>query len=385
MKKMIKGTSLLTTGICVLTTACMVGQAFNIENEKSVSAAQLTAREYSTVKTGIPYINIEEALVNVDSVELNIGVEDVLGSEESVSASIASNTQVGSGIQEVKEESVVAGYTNLGVAHVDNNLNIRKEPSEDAELAGKLPKNAGCEIFEIADGWAKIKSGKVEGYVKAEFLYTGEEAEVVAKEVMETFAVVNTQTLNVRLEASVDAGILCQVPQEEKLTVLEINGDWIKVEVDSDEGYVAKEFVEITTELDTAVTMKELKYGTGVSDIRVSIVQFAKQFLGNPYVWGGASLTNGADCSGFTMSIYRNFGIYLPHSSRAQANCGTRISTSELKPGDLIFYGSGSSINHVAMYIGGGQVIHASSKKTGIKISNAFYRNPICATRLLAD
>ena len=380
MKNTIKGTTLLTTGICVFTTACMVGQAYHIDNNQAASAAEVVAREQSNVGTGVKFLD-----VNIDSAELNIGVEDVLGSTESATTSIASTQQVAAGLQENKAESVVAGYTNLGVAHVDNNLNIRKEPSEDAELAGKLPKNAGCEILETEDGWAKIKSGKVEGYVKAEFLYTGEEAEAVAKEVMETFAVVNTQTLNVRLEASTEAGILCQVPQEEKLSVLEDNGEWLKVAVDSDEGYVAKEFVDITTELDTAVTITELKYGSGVSDIRVSIVQFAKQFLGNPYVWGGTSLTNGTDCSGFTMGIYRNYGIYLPHSSRAQANCGRRISTSELKPGDLIFYGSGSSINHVAMYIGGGQVIHASSKKTGIKISNAFYRNPICATRLLAD
>lgn len=380
MKNTIKGTTLLTTGICVLTTACMVSQAYHIDNKNIANAAEVVAREQSTVGTKVKFLD-----VNVDSAELNIGVEDVLGSTDNVTTSGSLSKQVGVCSPEHTVESVVAGYTNLGVAHVDNNLNIRKEPNEDADLAGKLPKNAGCEILETKDGWAKIKSGKVEGYVKAEFLYTGEEAEEVAKEVMETFAVVNTQTLNVRLEASTEAGILCQVPQEEKLSVVEMTDEWIKVAVDSDEGYVAKEFVEIKNELDTAVTITELKYGSGVSDIRVSIVQFAKQFLGNPYVWGGTSLTNGADCSGFTMGIYRNYGVYLPHSSRAQANCGRRISTSELKPGDLIFYGNGSSINHVAMYIGGGQVIHASSKKTGIKISNAFYRNPICATRLLAD
>lgn len=385
MKTRRKGTAFLIAGMCVLTTTSMVGQAFHIEDNKTTSTAQVVAREQSIVETSVQSLDIKaENIIDVDTVELSVGVEDVLGSEEK-DFSFASAEVTHMSVTEEAAASVVAGYTNLGVAHVDNNLNIRKEPNEEAELAGKLPKNAGCEILEVKDGWAKIESGKVEGYVKAEFLYTGEEAEAVAKKVMETFAVVNTQTLNVRLEASKEAGILCQVPQEEKLTVLENNGDWIKVEVDSDEGYIAKEFVEITTELETAVTMTELRQGTGISDVRVSIVQFAKQFLGNPYVWGGTSLTNGADCSGFTMSIYRNFGVYLPHSSRAQANCGTRISTSELKPGDLIFYGSGSSINHVAMYIGGGQVIHASSKKTGIKISNAFYRNPICATRLLAD
>jgi len=115
------------------------------------------------------------------------------------------------------------------------------------------------------------------------------------------------------------------------------------------------------------------------------MIQYACQFVGNRYVWGGTSLTNGVDCSGFTMRIYEKYGIYLPHSSKAQANCGTRIDASQAKPGDLFFYGSGKSISHVAMYIGGGQVVHASSAKTGIKISNAFYRTPICVVRLLND
>ncbi|MDY4838965.1 MAG: C40 family peptidase, partial [Lachnospiraceae bacterium] len=118
---------------------------------------------------------------------------------------------------------------------------------------------------------------------------------------------------------------------------------------------------------------------------RVACVSYATQFVGNPYVWGGTSLTNGADCSGFTMSVMAKYGVYLPHSSRAQANCGTRVSASEAQPGDLFFYGSGKGINHVAIYIGNGQIVHASSPSTGIKISNAFYRSPVCVTRVLGN
>ena len=91
------------------------------------------------------------------------------------------------------------------------------------------------------------------------------------------------------------------------------------------------------------------------------------------------------DSSGFTLAVYRNYGISLPHSSRAQANCGTKISVSEVQPGDLIFYGSGKSINHVAMYIGNGQVVHASNSRTGIIISNMYYRSPVRAARLIND
>ena len=121
----------------------------------------------------------------------------------------------------------------------------------------------------------------------------------------------------------------------------------------------------------------------GVSDVRVSLVSYATQFVGNPYVWGGTSLTRGADCSGFVMSVFANYGISLPHSSRAQANCGTKISASDAQPGDLFFYGNGSSINHVAIYIGGGRVVHASSPKSGIKISGAYYRTPVKVVRVI--
>ena len=182
-----------------------------------------------------------------------------------------------------------------------------------------------------------------------------------------------------------DASTVDLIPMGEKLEVIEDMGEWIKVSFDSDEGYISSEFVAMSEELETAVTITELQYGEGVSDARVSIVQYAKQFLGNPYVWGGSSLTNGTDCSGFTMSIYAKYGISLPHSSRAQANCGTRIDPANARPGDLFFYGNGSGINHVAMYIGGGQVIHASTERTGIRISNAYYRTPVCVVSLLGN
>ena len=132
--------------------------------------------------------------------------------------------------------------------------------------------------------------------------------------------------------------------------------------------------------------MSELLYGQDVSDLRVDIAEYAKQFLGNPYVYGGSSLTNGADCSGFVMSIYKHFGIKLSHSASAQAGEGTKISASELKPGDLVFYADSSGhINHVALYIGGGKVIHASSPTTGIKISNYKYRTPVKYVSILRD
>lgn len=282
-------------------------------------------------------------------------------------------------------DNTVYGYTNLGIAQADGTLNIRENPATDAAVVGKMPEHAAGEILETVDGWYKIQSGKVTGYVSADYFVTGEAAVALAEEVKQTVATVTTTTLNVREQPTTECGVVAQMPNGEELEVLEDLGDWVKVDVDSSEGYVSKEFVEISVQLPKAMTMTEVRYGQGVSDARVSVVSYATQFVGNPYVWGGTSLTKGADCSGFTMSVMAKYGVSLPHSSKAQANCGKRVSASEAKPGDLFFYGSGKSINHVAIYIGNGQIVHASNKKTGIKISNAFYRSPICVTRVLPE
>ena len=286
---------------------------------------------------------------------------------------------------EVDADGTIAGYHNLGIAKVDNWLNVRKDPSEDGEIIGKMPKNAGCEILEEQSGWAKIKSGKVEGWSKLEYLYTGEEAVKKAGECIKYMATVTTTTLYVREQPTTDSSVITMVPMEETLEVIQDLEGWVKISIDDEEGYISKDYVSISKQLDKAVTITELKYGMGISDVRISMVNYAKQFLGNRYVWGGTSLTKGTDCSGFTMGIYKKFGISLPRVSRSQATVGTKVSVAQLKPGDLVFYGKGSYINHVAMYIGGGQVIHASSPKTGIKISNVGYRTPITCRRILKD
>ena len=276
----------------------------------------------------------------------------------------------------------VYGYTNIGIAQVEGNLNVRAEASESGEIVGKLPNGGACEVLSVADGWVQMKSGEVEGYVSADYLVTGDEAVALAKELACWVATVTGDGLRIRSEASTDSPVIINLSSGEKLEVVENLGDWIKVSVDGEEGYVSAQYVTVAEELEDAMTLEEITFGNGVSDTRVSLVNFALQFVGNPYVWGGTSLTHGADCSGFVMSVYANYGIYLPHSSRSQANCGTKISASEAQPGDLFFYGSGS-ISHVAIYIGNGQIVHASNKRTGIKISNAYYRNPLKVVRIL--
>lgn len=276
------------------------------------------------------------------------------------------------------------GYTNLGIAHVDNHLNIRQEPSETGKLVGKLSKDAACEILEVENGWAHIKSGKVEGYCNTDYLYMGDEAIARGKEVASMIAVVNTQTLKVREQPNTDCAVITLIPQNEELEVVDVmDNGWIKFMLDDDEAYVSGDYVDVEERLEKAVTLTELLYGQGVSDVRVSLVQYAKQYIGNPYVWGGTSLTKGADCSGFTMSIYKKYGVSLPHHAASQAQLGKKVSLAEAQPGDLVFYSKNGSINHVAIYIGNGQVIHASSPKTGIKISTVNYRTVACVRRYL--
>ena len=278
------------------------------------------------------------------------------------------------------------GYTNLGMSVISSgNLNIRQEASTDSEVIGILTNHNACELLEDAGDWYKVTSGKVTGYVSKQYLVTGDEAESIAEQEIKTVATVNTETLNVRAEKSTEAAVLSQVGNSEAFTVNSVADGWVEISVDDSVGYISQDYVTLAQALPTAKTIEQVKYGDGVSDVRASVVSYALQFVGNRYVWGGTSLENGVDCSGFTMRILGKYGISLPHSSKAQPSYGTKISASEAKPGDLFFYGSGRSISHVAIYIGNGQIVHASNKRDGIKVSNAYYRNPICVTRYLPD
>ena len=306
-------------------------------------------------------------------------------------------------------------YSRLGIANkVDTYLNVRKKPSEKGKIVGKMTKNAGCHIYSVKKGWAKIVSGKVNGYVKASYLTTDEKAETLATKVGRECVEIQTDSLRVRALPSTTAPIYSVVSEGEEFTIKESNvtldyvkkvvkkqkiskeaieraggyegmqqslQDFICIYVDDDYAFVAKEFVKEQYTLKRAAKVSTVKASGGVSSSQASIVEYAKQFLGNRYVWGGSSLTNGTDCSGFTMSLYAKYGHSLPHNAAAQAGCTRSVSSP--KPGDLFFYSNGSRINHVAMYIGGGMVIHASNPRDGIKISNAYYRHPVKIGRVM--
>ena len=265
--------------------------------------------------------------------------------------------------------------------------------NEANKIIGKLPSYAGCEILEDANGWYKISSGGITGYVKSEYILTGDAAKEAAMSHAELMAIVHADRLNARTEPSTDAKIWTQISENERYHVAEQLDGWVKIEFDeggegdgNDEissAYVSSEFVEVRYALSEAIKFSPTEES---ASLRSRIVNYAMKFLGNPYVWGGTSLTKGADCSGFTMSVMKNFGISLPHYSGSQANSGKRIKSSQMKPGDLIFYGSSRGrINHVAMYIGNGQIIHAASRRSGIKISTWNYRTPVCIVDVIGN
>lgn len=304
-------------------------------------------------------------------------------------------------------------FKSLVIAKVNDYVNVRSTPSEEGEIVGKLyDKSVGSFISE-KDGWYEINSGSVTGYVKAEYCVTGDEAVTLAKEVGTRIATVTTTTLKVRENPSLDAAVLGMVPIEDQLIVTEETDGWVKVNIEEGDGYVSMDYVSLSTEFVQAESKaeeearlakeeaerkaaqaaaarkaaeraaqsgkEEVVYATGGgSEMGRAVADYALQFVGNPYVYGGTSLTNGADCSGFVMSVYANFGVSLPHSSAADRNVGYAVNGLEnAQAGDLVCYSG-----HVALYIGNGQIVHASTSKTGIIVSNANYRTPLSVRRI---
>ena len=321
-------------------------------------------------------------------------------------------------IKESKEKSDAQDFSDIVIAKVNNYVNVRSMPSEEGEIVGKLYDKSVGEYLGEENGWYQITSGNCKGYVKAEYCVVGEEAQKLAREVGTTFAVVNTTTLKVRKEASTESSVLGLVPLGDELVVKEELDGWVKISIEEGEGYVSKDYVDLRTDFVHAESREEEKArlekeekareearkaaeaaaakkqasnqaqveqaqnivaSSAGSEMGKAVIDFATQFVGNPYVWGGTSLTNGADCSGFVMSVYANFGVSLPHSSAALRSQGYGVEggLANAQSGDIICYSG-----HVALYIGDGKIVHASTSKTGIIISNAAYREILAVRRI---
>ena len=360
------------------------------------------------------WIQIEKGYISADYVEIRMALDEAHKQD--------------------MRTTVLSLYDNLGVSNVSSYLNVRDNPSETSgKIIGKLESNAGCDILDKTDnGWYKIRSGKVTGYVKAEYILTGQQAKDKAMQVSHLVAISNTDGVNVRSEPNTKSSIWTQLAANEKFHVVSQQDGWVEIELDDTTAFISSDYVDVKYGLNEAIKFTPIVVATekpkattsasggsgsttkpstnasggssssgssgttssgsagssagAVSASRANIANYAIQFVGNPYVYGGTSLTSGADCSGLVQSVMKHFGISLPRTSRDQANCGRGISSSEMRPGDLVFYaGSGGTINHVAIYIGNGQVCHASNAKTGIKISTWNYRSPARIRNVLGD
>lgn len=353
------------------------------------------------------------AVVQDEVMETGISAREVavLKSDNEVEAAEATEAE------EVTEETTEATpeceypeWQEYAVANIEGSLRVRAEASTDAEIVGKLYPYAVAHVVERGDEWSKVESGSVSGYVANEFLMFGDEAGAYITENYKYCATVEVPALNVRQEQSTESECIGSVTGGQELDVLGETDEWVEIQYNDDTvGYVAKEFVEVGWNYPTAMTLEEeqamieaalaekaakaAQTTTRSSEIAVlppvntsaeglalgqQIASYACQFLGNPYVYGGSSLTNGTDCSGFTMAVYAQFGYSLSHSSAVQMSQGTAVSLDAVQPGDIICYSG-----HVGLYIGGGQIVHASTESTGIIISNMYYTSPIGARRIV--
>lgn len=304
-------------------------------------------------------------------------------------------------------------YRGKAAPNVRSVLNIRKKKSISSPVVGKFKKGNIGTVLKKGKEWSRIRSGKVTGYVKNEYLIWGSNIHSYAKE--HNFpkkAVVKADTLKVRQKQSTKAKVLTLVSRDDSYKVLRESAEWVNVKADGDKGYLAKDYVSIgyyytsakstvkkskpaksttsterTTESERQNSSSQESGDSSSGTTRQQVVNYALKFVGNKYRYGGNSLTNGTDCSGFTQQVLGHFCYNISRTSYSQANDGRTISISSVKPGDLLFYKRGGRINHVTMYIGNGQVVHASNSapypRGGIKVSGIGYRTPCKAVRII--
>lgn len=314
---------------------------------------------------------------------------------------------------------VKSEFADIGVSNVaeDSYINIRSEANTDSEVVGKLYSNSAVTVLDVEGEWYQIHSGNCEGYIKSEYIITGDEE--LAKSISTRVAIVNTDNLNIRDDMSTEGAVLGQVDEGDSLIVTEELEGWVKVSTDEGEGFVSADYVSCKNYYKVAESREEEKarlkreeearkeaeaaqrasqrssssqssgssnadggaartYNPPSGGSGQDVVNYACQFVGNPYRYGGTSLTDGVDCSGFVMAVYAAFGVGLPHSSSGMRSVGYEVSPSEMQPGDIVCYSG-----HVAIYVGGDTIVHASTPESGIKYTSpAAYKSIITVRRI---
>ncbi len=352
--------------------------------------------------------------INLTLANMVADANHAVNTSSSDTDSVEAVVQVVQTAEEAKSE-----YANIGIAQVTDYVNVRGTASEEGEVVGKLYNNSACEVSAEENGWYKITSGNCEGYVKCEFVVVGDEE--LARSASRRVATVNADTLYIREEASSDSSVIGMLPNGDDITVVDestAESGWIKVSAEEGDGYVSTEFVTLATEYTYAESKAEEEarlareeaerkaaqeaaekaaakqkaaqqaqqaaneqaaqsYSAPSGGNGSAVVNYACQFVGNPYVYGGSSLTNGTDCSGFVMSVYSAFGVGLPHSSSADRGVGYGVSVADMQPGDIVCYSG-----HVGIYAGNGTIVHAANESLGITYSNVYYRDILAVRRI---
>lgn len=310
-----------------------------------------------------------------------------------VSSGSVENAYVKAEYVKVGDEDLARGVSTRYATVTTTTLFVRTEPGTEASVLTMLPEGEDVVVYDALDeyGWYRVSTEEGLGYVSGDYVTVRtefrvaeskeEEKERLEREEAErqAAAAAAEAARKAREEEERKAAEAARKTQEEAAKAMARqqtqNAQQAQQKNDkvqgSSQGQSSSSFGSNTTAKPQTVSNGQ------------AVVNYAAQFVGNPYVYGGSSLTNGADCSGFTMRIFEHFGVSTGRTSRDQASNGKQISLSEIQPGDLLFYASGKTINHVALYIGDGKIIHASTSKTGIIISNAYYRTPAKAVTFL--
>ena len=333
---------------------------------------------------------------------LKISADTIEGVEEAYISSKSENVRLEYGLDEARSlnlrQKVLNMYDNLGVSKAQDYINIRSSPEDKGidNIIGKFPSFAGGNILGEENGWLKIESGGITGYVKAELVARGKEAENLAVEHATVMAIVNTDALNVRSSADLNSSAWTKITKDQRYSVVNQLDGWVQLDLDSGDDDEGEQGAFVSTR-DNNVSVSYALYealsyrpaqdrANQAAKRRSDLVNFACQFVGNPYVWGGTSLTRGCDCSGFTQTIMNKYGVSLPRVSREQAKTGVKVSSENMKPGDLIFYANRRGVvNHVGIYIGNGQVVNAASRRSGIRIYRWNYRTPVAIRNVLGE